>query len=250
MDHSGINHRHARTIPPPLLQTNPRPLQAPDPSFDYDFGMLDNTMMGLTANLHGAEIVSTDPSAGHSDARLVGGWFDPNDVPTSVRDHLLDLFFSRSGIFTVVFHVPRFYARLTLPPPKRPHPSLVYAMYLIAARRSTQPSIKQLETQFYDITSNHVNVSIANSDRLLDTVRAMALVVNYLFSRERYRQGYHMAGAAIRLAIACGLHRIPSSVWTKPPHFNAAIHFTLRTGGHSIRPAEDAIELAERIYAL
>lgn len=58
-----------------------------------------------------------------------------------------------------------------------------------------------------------------------------------------------MTGTAVRLAISCGLDRIPTSVWEPPPPFNAAIHCTLRTGGYAIGPPEDAIDLAERIYA-
>lgn len=38
-------------------------------------------------------------------------------------------------------------------------------------------------------------------------------------------------------------------MWTAPPPFNAAIHCTLRTGGYSIPPPDDPVELAERIYA-
>jgi hypothetical protein len=38
-------------------------------------------------------------------------------------------------------------------------------------------------------------------------------------------------------------------VWAPAPPFNAAIHCTLRTGGYAIPPPEDAIDLAERIYA-
>jgi hypothetical protein len=71
-------------------------------------------------------------------------WFDPQDVPPAVRDHLwvshhlpmapqrtlkltarLDLYFSRDGIFHPMLNIARFYARLTLPPAKRPHPALL-----------------------------------------------------------------------------------------------------------------------------
>ncbi|TXT10714.1 hypothetical protein VHUM_02219 [Vanrija humicola] len=183
---------------------------------------------------------------------LVGGWFDPNDVPPPVRDHLLDLFFSRNAANLVVdltLHLPRFYMRLTLPPSKRPHPGLLYAIYATAARMSTQPGIKQLESQFFEIADKQLRISVANHDRLLDTVRGMTLLTSYLFAKEKYSLGYHMCGAAVRLAIACGLDRIPSSVWTAPPPFNAAIHCTLRTGGYSIPPPDDPVELAERIYA-
>lgn len=58
------------------------------------------------------------------------------------------------------------------------------------------------------------------------------------------------AKSDVRLSIACGLDKIPSSVWRKPPVFNAAIHFTLRAGGFALEPPEDAIDLGERIHAL
>ena len=53
-----------------------------------------------------------------------------------------------------------------------------------------------------------------------------------------------------RLANSCGLHKIPSSVWRPPFKFNAAVYFTLRTGGYALDPPEDGIELGERIYTL
>lgn len=139
--------------------------------------------------------------------------------------------------------------RLTLPPAKRPHPGLLYSMYATAARVSSQPAIKQLESQFFEIADKQIRLAVANHDRLLDALRGMALLTNYLFAKEKYSVGYHMCGAAVRLAISCGLDRIPTSVWTPAPPFNAAIHCTLRTGGYAIPPPEDPIDLAERIYA-
>lgn len=185
---------------------------------------------------------------------VVGGWFDPNDVPPAVRDHLLDLFFSRcnsggKALFGITLHLPRFYTRLTLLPQKRPHPGLLYSMFCCAARVSMQPAIRQLERQFYEIAEKRCRQAVANHDRLLDALRGMTLLANYLFASEQYAPGYHMTGAAVRLAISCGLDRIPSSVWAPPPPFNAAIHCTLRTGGYALQPPEDAIDLAERIYA-
>lgn len=50
--------------------------------------------------------------------------------------------------------------------------------------------------------------------------------------------------------MACGLHRIPSSVWKSPRVFNPVIHFTLRAGGFALDPPEDAIDLGERINVL
>ena len=96
----------------PLSQarsTNPRPLQPPDPAFEFDFGSLDSNIMDVSnamtftpslnsmradlvveppvpsaLNLQMASILDVKSSAGD----IVGGWFDPNDVPPAVRDHL------------------------------------------------------------------------------------------------------------------------------------------------------------------
>jgi hypothetical protein len=116
-------------------------------------------------------------------------------------DPRLDLFFSRltsKSLFNITLHLPRFYTRLTLPPAKRPHPGLLYSMYTTAARVSSQPAIKQLESQFYMIAEKQIRLAVTNHDRLLDALRGMALLTNYLFAKERYSLGYHMTGAAVR----------------------------------------------------
>lgn len=113
----------------------------------------------------------------------------------------LDLFFSRTNsksLFGITFHLPRFYTRLTLPASKRPHPALLYSMYATAARVSTQPAIKQLENQFFEIADRQIRQAVAQHDRLLDALRGMALLTNYLFAKEKYSLGYHMTGAAVR----------------------------------------------------
>jgi hypothetical protein len=113
----------------------------------------------------------------------------------------LDLFFSRlttKSLFNITIHVPRFYARLTLPPAKRPHPGLLYSMYTTGARFSSQPAIKQLEQQFFEIADKQIRLAVANHDRLLDALRGMALLTNYLFAKEKYSLGYHMTGSAVR----------------------------------------------------
>lgn len=275
-------------VPHYAQSTNPRPPGPPDPHFDWDLSFLDQPVSDLNSHMYMAAVdgiafgaarprdFNSDGKDGgsrnledefHFDANgdisilptmpqgreLVGGWFDPTDVPPAVRDHLLDLFFARlipRSNFSITIHMPRFYTRLTLPPAKRPHPALLYSMYATAARASSQPAIKQLEGQFFEIADKQIRLAVGNHDRLLDALRGMALLTNYLFAKEKYSLGYHMCGAAVRLAISCGLDRIPSSVWTPAPAFNAAIHCTLRTGGYAIPPPEDPIDLAERIYAL
>jgi len=52
-DHLHIPNVHTTPSPTPAAQlydaqsSNPRPLQAPDPNFDFDFGLLDSSMMDL-----------------------------------------------------------------------------------------------------------------------------------------------------------------------------------------------------------
>ncbi|WWC95459.1 hypothetical protein V866_002323 [Kwoniella sp. B9012] len=181
---------------------------------------------------------------------LVGGWFDAHDLPKVARDHLLDLFFSGMRLFGQEFHVPRFMASLTLPAHKRPHPCLLYSMYTLASRTSDSPPIRQLEPHFYKIASSQLETSIGMADRLLDATRASTLLAIYKYSKARYHEGWMMTGQAARLAVSCGLHQIPSSVF-KPsnlPHLNADLVGMMRHRSYVLPPPKDAIELGERIW--
>jgi hypothetical protein len=73
-------------------------------------------------------------------------------------------------------------------------------MYLVGAGRSTQPRLLQLEKTFHAVAEQQIQLAIAQSDRLLDVIRAMVTMTGYLFSKEWYTQGYNLAGAAIRWA--------------------------------------------------
>lgn len=53
---------------------------------------------------------------------------------------------------------------------------------------------------------------MADSDRLLDAIRASNLLAGYLYSLAKYLQAYIMTGTCARLAISCGLHAISSTV--------------------------------------
>lgn len=97
-----------------------------------------------------------------------------------------------------MINIPRFYTRLTLPLAKRPHPALMYTIYLSATRNSTQPALKALEPRFYEIARAKIEQGIREGDRLLDIVRALVQMTGYLFAKEWYNVGYHMAGQAIR----------------------------------------------------
>ncbi|OCF77881.1 hypothetical protein I204_01884 [Kwoniella mangroviensis CBS 8886] len=181
---------------------------------------------------------------------LVGGWFDAHDLPKVARDHLLDLFFSGMRLFGQEFHVPRFMASLTLPAHKRPHPCLLYSMYTLASRISDSSPIRQLEPHFYKIASSQLETSIGMADRLLDATRASTLLAIYKYSKARYHEGWMMTGQAARLAVSCGLHQIPSSVFkaSNLPQLNADLVGMMRHRSYVLPPPKDATELGERIW--
>lgn len=101
-------------------------------------------------------------------------------------------------MFHSAFNIPRFYARLTLPPAKRPHPALVYMMYLYGCQSSPQQSLRNLESRFYEIAQAKIAQGIREADRPLDIVRALTLMSSYLFAKEWYNLGYNFVGQAVR----------------------------------------------------
>lgn len=199
---------------------------------------------------------------------VMGGWFDASDVPKVARDHLLDLFFSGMRMVGQSYHVPRFMARsaashlcrvatadklsLSLPPARRPHPCLLYAMYLTASRISTSPAIRALEPHFHTIAARQLDESIALADRLFDAVRAGTILSIYYFSLARYHQGFMTTGTTARLALSCGLNQIPSSVFRPSTISNdkrADLVAIMRQRSYVLPPPVDPVELGERIWA-
>lgn len=171
----------------------------------------------------------------------------------------IDLFLSNTGVFTVMLHVPTFCARLSLPRSQRPHPALLYAMYVVGSGRSTRQALRDLQPRFLEIAQRSISDALAENDRLVDVIRAQAVLANHFFMTERYSAGYHIAGAAVRyvstrfaadfsLAVSCGLHRISSAVWKPSPAFNPILFFTLRSGGYALPPPTSPAELGERIF--
>lgn len=165
-----------------------------------------------------------------------------------------------------MFDIPRFYASFTLPPTKRPHPALLYSIYLLAARRSNIPKLKALEPRFCEIAERQINEGNRNNDRLLDLTQALVLFIHYLVTLEAFNLAYTATGLAvrqvalmdeslplthdIRTAMICGLHRIPSGVWQPPRDINYAMCFLLRPGWWFLEPPRDSTELGIRIHTL
>ncbi|RXK35338.1 hypothetical protein M231_07410 [Tremella mesenterica] len=140
-----------------------------------------------------------------------------------------------------------FFTRLTWPPARRPHPALMYAMFLVGAGSSTQPSLRRLESTFLEIAEQQIKSGVRTHDRIIDVIRGMVIVVNFYYIKEEYNLGYSMVCQAARLAIAAGLHRIPSSVWQPKPKVNLIASYTLREGLYAVSPADDIMTHASRI---
>jgi hypothetical protein len=117
---------------------------------------------------------------------------------TATAHASLDLYFGGGGVLRLLLNLPRFYARLTLPPTKRPHPALMYTMYVCGVRQSSQPSLRSLEGRFYEIAQAKIHQGLREADRLLDILRALILMTGYLFAREWYSLAYNTAGSTIR----------------------------------------------------
>ncbi|CAK9783250.1 hypothetical protein CC85DRAFT_281995 [Cutaneotrichosporon oleaginosum] len=189
-----------------------------------------------------------------TDFDLVGGWYDPNDLPKQARAELLGHFFSNKKTrLSRGYHVPRFMASLDMAPSKRPHPCLVYAMYALVARFSPAPKLKRLEDHFYQIANAQLTNAVKAVDRPFDATRAATILTVYNFSQAHYQAATMMLGQAARLAFSCGLHQIPSSVFQPsriPTDPNRGrLLGVMRSRAWLLFPPKDAIELGERIWA-
>lgn len=87
---------------------------------------------------------------------------------------------------------------LQLPVSKRPHPCLLYTMYLMASRISTSIPIRSLEPHFYKIAAEQLDESIESADRLFDATRAATILAVYKYSLAKYHEGWMLVGRASR----------------------------------------------------
>lgn len=103
-------------------------------------------------------------------------------------------------VFSLFSHYVHVLTRhsLSLPAPKRPHPCLLYSMYLVASRFSTHPPIRALEPHFYSIAQKRLEESITGGDRLLDATRAATILSVYKYSLARFHEGLMMCSTAMR----------------------------------------------------
>lgn len=104
-------------VPYYAQSTNPRPVGEPAPTFDFDLSFLDQPVDDLSASMYATAVTTNNIGLWrYGSERVVvesftdevtfdcsdnailpdvpqgrevmGGWFDPNDVPPAIRDHL------------------------------------------------------------------------------------------------------------------------------------------------------------------
>lgn len=163
----------------------------------------------------------------------------------STRTLLLDCFLAHASLFFEM-SVARFKYRMTFTDRRRPSLALLNAMYLWATRLSNSPQMSHHESGFFEQAYKHLEVSTSTVDRLMDAVRAAMLLSAYSHSSGRHHEGWCLAGLAVRLVLSCGLHRIRSCTVRSEEPKNPF----LRNRFFLLPPAEDSIELGERIHAL
>jgi len=135
-------------------------------------------------------------------------------------------------------------------------------MFLLAAKFSANPSLRQFESRFMARTTEAIAVALERSDRLVNVVQAQCLMAFYLYSSGRLLEGFMHSSAAARLAIGLDLHKIVSLDPKNPNSTNAASQDPEREKQQAsvanpatssqlniLPPPVDMVELGERINA-
>ncbi|KAG8901993.1 hypothetical protein FRB99_004977 [Tulasnella sp. 403] len=158
-----------------------------------------------------------EPPYGHPPPEMRGEWWKANPMHPAIHSYLIEICFSPRNIKHFSFDPPSFFASLRSPDATvRLHPCLLAAMYLMGCLSTSELpasspySLVRHETYFLERARKGMEASLAYSDRLMDHLKASNVVVAYFSLRGRFLEGYHQHCGAARLAISCGLHRIPS----------------------------------------
>lgn len=182
-------------------------------------------------------------------------WLDQDQLPTNIRNYLIDLFLPHRHRCGFEVHIGRFLASLDLPINKRPHPCLTNTIYLLGCHYAPGGSLSHLEPMFLSKARTALAESLEHADRLKDFLFASALLACYFYFKGRLLEGQHHNSAAVRFAMSCGLHQISSPVWRGSEYATTSTgsapwqvtSMSLRRAGSMLDPPRDPIELYELI---
>lgn len=90
---------------------------------------------------------------------------------------------------------------------KRPHPSLINAILLIATCHPGVPPITKAKSESLLARALvAIQLGISQADRLLDVIHASCLLATYFYTQNRVQEGYYHSTAAARLMITLQSH--------------------------------------------
>ncbi|KAJ3519680.1 hypothetical protein NM688_g9266 [Phlebia brevispora] len=194
---------------------------------------------------------SFSPSRTGSTSSMSSKWWEDQDTFCRNKQKLLDTFLAHRHQCAFDVHVGRFKASLSLPPPQRPHPALMDAIYLMACFYSPSPHLSALQPHFLQLALSGISSSLQQSDRLLHIVQASCLIAIYFFSRGRTLEGYYHSSTAARLAVSLGLHQIKPEDWYQLELDVMAqpLPFVSFKSCLQLSAPRDSVEYAERVAA-
>ncbi|KAJ8083045.1 hypothetical protein PM082_008908 [Marasmius tenuissimus] len=182
-------------------------------------------------------------------------WVPSGPPPENIRLNLLGIFYAHrhqcwfDGDFSR-FDPTRSINQYPSCTYSEPHPALMNSIYLLACHFARSESLlrsDEMENGFFKRTLQEITTALDQSDRLVDVVRASCLLSVYLFANGRILEGYCHSFSAARLAVALGLHRLPSlrdfqSVRAQDAGQSTTLHTPLP-------PPANTAELRDRISA-
>lgn len=136
--------------------------------------------------------------------------------PGSLRQEslhkIIQSFFMVAPTFGFFFDLPRFLPslRASLPPSEHSPVSalLVRTIELVGAHFSDDAALRLGEEQKLASVLHAIPASL-DRRRLMDTLQAEVLLAYYLLHRNRRTEGSYHAAAAVSIAVACELHKLP-----------------------------------------
>ncbi|KAL1947251.1 hypothetical protein VTO73DRAFT_14212 [Trametes versicolor] len=178
-------------------------------------------------------------------------WWE-NDVFCENKQVLLDIFFAHRHQCSFDVHIGRFKAALLAPAARKPHSSLVDAVYLLACYFSRSPSLTALEPYFLKRSLRGIADALQNTDRIVQVLQASCLLAVYFFWHGRTLEGYYHSSIAARLAVGLGLHQIRSNEWFQLQFARAGYSQEAPAplkASVPLKPPLDEVEYTERIAA-
>jgi hypothetical protein len=156
-------------------------------------------------------------SSGSSPQALSRHWTTaPSEIPPFLREKLIGSFAKESRRFGLDYHWPRFWERMRGEEANRPHSAWVYSIvslalaewyhrlliqvgwqYLMGARSSGDPSLKQMESEFLRTAEAKLQSGIEEYSRPVDLIRAAIVLGLYFYwigsyQKASYTDEYHV----------------------------------------------------------